>query len=128
MLFPTMTFAVFFLIVMPVAWKLRDRPPVWKVVVLAASYVFYAWWDWRFVGLLVASSVGNVIAGRLIAGGSDDRARRNALIGGLVLNLGLLGFFKYYGFFVDSLLAALEPLGLAPSALLIQVALPVGIS
>jgi D-alanyl-lipoteichoic acid acyltransferase DltB (MBOAT superfamily) len=122
-----MTFAVFFLIVMPIAWRLRGHPAQWKVFVLAASYVFYAWWDWRFVFLLVASSVGNVVAGRLIAGGSE-RGRRNALIGGLVFNLGMLGFFKYYGFFVETLVSALRPLGLAPTGLLVEITLPVAIS
>ena len=54
MLFPTVTFAVFFLIVLPVSWSLMRHQSVWRLFILAASFVFYAWWDWRFVFLLVA--------------------------------------------------------------------------
>lgn len=128
MLFPTMTFAVFFLVVMPIAWKLRPYPTLWKVFLLVASYVFYAAWDWRFVGLLVVSTVGNQVSAQAMAHSSDPRTRRWALIGGLVLNLGLLGFFKYYGFFVETLVSLLRPLGLAPTSLLIEITLPVAIS
>lgn len=127
-LFPTMTFAVFFLIVMPVAWKLRPHPFAWKLFVLAASYVFYAGWDWRFVGLLVVSTIGNQVAAQVIHRSTTDRSRRAGLVGGLVMNLGLLGFFKYYGFFVESLIDLLQPLGLAPTSLLIEITLPVAIS
>jgi D-alanyl-lipoteichoic acid acyltransferase DltB (MBOAT superfamily) len=123
-----MTFAIFFLIVMPIAWQLRDHPARWKVFVLAASYVFYSWWDWRFLGLIVLSSVGNWFFGRAIARAVDDAGRRRALVGGLVLDLGMLGFFKYYGFFVETLVSVLRPLGLAPTALLIEITLPVAIS
>jgi alginate O-acetyltransferase complex protein AlgI len=128
LLFPTMTFAVFFLIVMPISWKLRDRPVPWRLFVFAASCVFYAWWDWRFLFLLWASIVGNTIAGWVIHRARHDRSRRIALIAGVSFNLGLLGFFKYWNFFTETLVAALRPLGLAPTALLIEVGLPVAIS
>ena len=59
MLFPTFTFAVFFAIVLPVGWLLHQRPTEWKLFMLGASYVFYGWWDWRFLGLIIASSVVN---------------------------------------------------------------------
>ena len=59
MLFPTATFAVFFLIVLPVSWLLMPSQRAWRVWILLASYVFYGWWDWRFVFLLVASTVVN---------------------------------------------------------------------
>ena len=59
MLFPTVTFAVFFLIVLPVSWSLMRHQSVWRLFILAASFVFYAWWDWRFVFLLAASIVVN---------------------------------------------------------------------
>ncbi len=128
MLFPSMTFALFFLIVMPVAWKLRPRPTAWKLFVLVASYVFYAGWDWRFVGLLAASTVGNQLSANGITRATTEAGRRGALVGGLVMNLGVLGFFKYYGFFVETLLNLLRPFGLAPTALLIEITLPVAIS
>ena len=128
MLFPTMTFATFFLIVLPVSWKLRPEPTRWKYFVLAASYVFYAAWDWRFCGLLALSTVGNQAAAMGVHRSSSDRTRRRVLIAGVAFNLGLLGFFKYYGFFVESLVALLRPVGLAPTSLLVKITLPVGIS
>jgi D-alanyl-lipoteichoic acid acyltransferase DltB (MBOAT superfamily) len=123
-----MTFALFLVVVLGVSWKLIDRPVQWKLFVLAASYVFYGWADWMFCLLLAGSTVGNWMVGLAIARAGTDGARRAWMLVGVTLNLALLGFFKYYGFFVDSVLAALEPLGLAPTALLVQIALPVGIS
>lgn len=128
MLFPTMTFALFFVVVLGVSWKLHDRPVEWKLFVLAASYVFYGWADWMFCLLLAGSTLGNWLVALAVARARDDRTRKAWMLVGVGLNLALLGFFKYYGFFVDSVLAALEPLGLAPTAMLVQIALPVGIS
>jgi alginate O-acetyltransferase complex protein AlgI len=127
-LFPTMTFALFFVGVLGVSWRLNDRPVQWRLFVLAASYVFYGWADWRFCLLLALSTLGNQIAVGGIHRGGDPSRRRRWMVTGVVFNLILLGFFKYYGFFVDSVLGLLEPLGLAPTALLVQVLLPVGIS
>ena len=127
-LFPTMTFAIFFVVVLGVSWRLSDRPLQWRLFVLAASYVFYGWWDARFCLLLAGSTIANHLVVRLVARARTDRSARAAMVLGIVVNLVVLGFFKYYGFFVDSLLQALEPLGLAPTALLIKVGLPVGIS
>lgn len=67
MLFPTFTFAVFFVIVLCVGWLLHSRPALWKLFMVGASYVFYAWWNPRFVLLLVASTVVNTVCGRIIA-------------------------------------------------------------
>ncbi len=128
MLFPTMTFAVFFLIVMPISWKLRPHPTAWKLFILAASYVFYAWWDWRFLGLIIASSIGNEVAALAIARAGDDRGRKLALTLGVVFDLGLLGFFKYYDFFTESLVSLLSHFGVRADGILFQVTLPVAIS
>lgn len=128
MLFPTMTFALFFVVVLGVSWRLDDRPVAWRWFVLAASYVFYGWWDPVFCLLLAGSTLGNHLVVNAIHRSRTGRSSRSWMVLGVVLNLGLLGFFKYYGFFVDQLLAALEPLGLAPTPLLIKVTLPVGIS
>ena len=128
MLFPTMTFALFFVVVLGISWKLNERPLHWRLFVLAASYVFYGWASWRFCLLLLLSTVGNQLAANAVHLARDDRSRKRWLTVGVVFNLVLLGFFKYYGFFVDSVLSLLEPLGLAPTALLIKVGLPVGIS
>lgn len=123
MLFPTLTFALFFAVVLPTSWVLRDRTELWKVMILIASYVFYGWWDWRFLGLIIAVTLVNEIAAVAIFRARDDSLRK--LITGIavVANLTLLGFFKYYGFFISSL-----DRNLGISAPLLDVVLPVGIS
>jgi len=128
MLFPTLDFAFFFLIVFAVSWELRHRPETRKVFLLGASYFFYGYWDWRFTMLLAASSLINYTAGRLV-GLTRDVGQRKLLVGGaVVLNLSILGFFKYYGFFLDSLADLLIQLGLQRDLPFLEIILPVGIS
>ncbi|HEX4775690.1 MAG TPA: MBOAT family protein [Acidimicrobiia bacterium] len=128
MLFPTVTFAIFFMIVLPVSWLLMPKPARWKIFIIAASYYFYGYWDWRFVFLLGASTLGNQLFGRLIHRSEDDRARRGLLFGAVAMNLGLLGYFKYYDFFVSSGQNILRDLGISISPQIIAITLPVGIS
>jgi alginate O-acetyltransferase complex protein AlgI len=127
MLFPTAAFAAFFAVVYPICWLLRSRARSWKVFVLGASYVFYGFWDWRFVFLIALSTLVNQGAARMLAR-EGWAYRRPVLIGALVFNLGLLGAFKYYGFFVESLNASLRDLGMPGRLPLIEVLIPVGIS
>ena len=123
MLFPTFTFAAFFAVVLPVGWALRSRPTPWKIFVLGASYWFYAAWDRRFVLLLVAMTLVNAAAARLNRRFPRRAARRCALAAALVFDLGVLAFFKYYGFFTQSLETNL---GISSPAL--RIVLPIGIS
>ena len=123
MLFPTFTFAAFFAVVLPVGWALRRRPTPWKLFMLAASYWFYAAWDARFVLLLAAMTVGNKVAAVACARAGRRAVKRLAVAAGVVLDLGVLSFFKYYDFFTDSLE---RNLGLSSPAL--DIVLPVGIS
>src|ERR1043166_5694660 len=102
MLFPTPTFAIFFLIVLPVSWALMRRRAWWQAFTIAASYVFYAWWDWKFVFLLAGSTVANHAFAVAIHRSRGVRARKWLLAGAVAVNLGLLGYFKYAGFFVSS--------------------------
>jgi alginate O-acetyltransferase complex protein AlgI len=127
-LFPTVTFAVFFAVVLAVAWGLASRPRAWRAWLLIASAVFYAWWDLRFVALLALTVAVCHVVGRRIAHHGDGAQGRRWLIVGIGLLLAVLGWFKYYGFFVTALLDALRPLGLEPHLPLVQVLLPVGIS
>ena len=100
MLFPTLAFAVFFLFVYLVSWSLDRENARRKLFLLLASWFFYAQWDWRFVGLLIASAVLNWGVAALIVR-SDQPGRRKLWVGlGVAANLTILGFFKYYGFFV----------------------------
>lgn len=129
MLFPTVTFAAFFVVVLAGNWALRARPVAWKQFMLVASYVFYGYWDWRFLALLAASTVTNEVLAVAIARSSGDRRRVSRLVaGGVAANLVTLGFFKYYGFFVTSLVNALHPFSLDPPLPLLQLVLPIGIS
>lgn len=124
MLFPTFTFAVFFLIVYAVHVALRGRATAWKVAMTAASAVFYGWWDARFLALIGGSILFNWWIGRRVDRTAGS-ARRWTVRLAVVANLGLLGFFKYWGFFVESLVSALGPDQPIP---FVEVILPVGIS
>src|ERR1700752_469731 len=100
MLFPTMIFALFFLVVYATAWSLERENGRRKLFLLLASWVFYAWWDWRFVALLIASALLNYTAAAVIAESSDKRRRNWSLALGVGANLVILGFFKYFDFFI----------------------------
>jgi D-alanyl-lipoteichoic acid acyltransferase DltB (MBOAT superfamily) len=127
-LFPTLTFALFFALVLTVGWWLRPQLLRWKCFMLAASYVFYGWWDWRFLVLLAGVQGFTTFAGYAIAGSPSDQQRKLRTRIAVCVLLGTLGVFKYYDFFVENLLDLLRPLGLAPTTLLVQISLPVGIS
>ena len=111
-----------------VSWKLNDRPTDWKLFVLAASYVFYGWADWRFGLLLAGSTVGNWVLRQALFRARNDVARKRWMFCAVGLNLVVLGFFKYYGFFVESVLTVPAAAGLAATADARQMALPVGVS
>ncbi len=96
--------------------------------ILGASYVFYAHWDWRFLPLIFGSSTIDYWLGRKIGAATDPVIRRRWLIGTIILNLGVLGVFKYLNFGIDSARQALSQLGYHPPEWTLQVALPVGIS
>jgi D-alanyl-lipoteichoic acid acyltransferase DltB (MBOAT superfamily) len=128
MLFPTLEFGIFFLLVFVASWLLRTRLDLRKGLLLVVSYFFYGYWDWRFLGLLALSSVINFAAGIALAT-STDLARRKWAVGtAVILNLLILGFFKYYGFFLTSLADLLAPLGLERDLPWLDIVLPVGIS
>jgi alginate O-acetyltransferase complex protein AlgI len=128
-LFPTATFAIFFLIVLPVSWLLMPNPHRWRPFIIGASFVFYSWWDWRFILLLAGSILWNQLMGLRIHRAAHEPAQKKALlwlaIGG---NLALLGYFKYYDFFVSSTQNLLNLVGLDLPLEVRTVILPVGIS
>ncbi|WP_205696100.1 MBOAT family protein [Conexibacter sp. SYSU D00693] len=128
MVFPTITFAVFFAVVLPVSWALVRTPGAWKWFLVVASYVFYAAADWKFLFLLGGVTLGNHLFAHLIHR-ADDEERRKWLVRIVVtLDLLLLGVFKYYGFFVEQADAALDDVGLGAPFPVLSIALPVGIS
>src|SRR4051794_16010940 len=122
MLFPTVTFAVFFLIVLPVSWASMPHQRAWRVWILLASYVFYAWWDWRFVFLLSASAGVEHGLSPAIHRAQAQPARKALLGLAVAFDLGLLAYFKYTNFFLSSVDNAIGTSWIA------HVTLPVGIS
>lgn len=139
MLFPTLTFHVFFIAVFAAVWSCRDNSALdneWrKIILLVASWIFYGAWDWRFVALLIASGILNWSVGEMIyrtrQHGTDAQSNRTAkrwLVLGIVVNLTILGFFKYYGFFLEQLNTVLHSAGWERDLPIMQVILPVGVS
>ena len=128
MLFPTLGFLLFFLIVAAAMAALGTRFAAKKTVLVVASYYFYAQWDWRFCFLLVGSSVVSYVAGQLIDRAPDERRARTILGIAVALHLGLLGIFKYFDFFISSANQLARLLGLEHEVPFIEILLPVGIS
>lgn len=99
-----------------------------NAVVVVASYVFYGWWDYRFCALLLSSSLLDYVTGSYL-GSARSPGRRRLLLGiSLAGNLGVLGFFKYFGFFADSVAVGFAALGWDVSTTTLNIVLPVGIS
>ncbi|HEY3564512.1 MAG TPA: MBOAT family protein, partial [Casimicrobiaceae bacterium] len=122
MLFPTVTFAVFFAIVLPVSWAMMRAPRAWRAFILLASYVFYGWWDWHFVFLLAASTVVNHVLAVAMFRARGVGARKALLALAVAFDLGLLAYFKYTNFFLSS------ADNLFGTSWLTNVTLPVGVS
>jgi len=131
MLFPTLSFGLFFLVVFTAVWAVSASNEWRKILLLLASWVFYGAWDWRFVALLIGSALLNWGAARIIAGldpAEQASTRKTVMLAGVAANLCLLGFFKYYGFFLEQMGGLLAALGFARDMPLMEVVLPVGIS
>ncbi len=122
MLFDTWQYWLFFALAVIGLAALKDRPS--RVALVALSYLFYGVWDWRFCFLLAASTVANYLFGLWIER-HESRARKQRLAVAIAFNLGVLAFFKYYNFFIDSFAALL---GLDPGGLALNILLPVGVS
>ena len=128
MLFPTITFAIFFMVVLPTSWILMHKRFQWQLFILGASYFFYGYYDWRFIFLLAGSTLVNQIVALQIHSNERENVRRAWLAVGVAANLAGLGYFKYYGFFVSNATNLLHRLGLGVSPTVPAVLLPIGIS
>jgi len=127
-LFPTATFAIFFLLVLPLSWLTMPWPHRWRPFIVLASYVFYSWWDWRFVFLLAGCTLWNQVLAVRIWRSKVQSQRKALLVLALAGNIGLLGYFKYYDFFVSSSDNMAEIVGLDLPLSLKSIVLPVGVS
>lgn len=125
MLFTQLEFPIFFAVVLLFAWSCR-RCQTRNLFLLVASYYFYAYWDYRFCGLLLLSTFVDYWLAAWMDQSQSRRVRRWLLTTSLCVNLGVLGFFKYFNFFIDSAQPLLESVGLHAGTL--EIILPVGIS
>lgn len=129
MLFHSFAFLVFLPLVYLLYWYVFNRGlRVQNTFVLFASYVFYGWWDWRFLGLLFFSSFSDFLLALAIDRSPTQRSKKTWVVVSLVLNLGVLGLFKYFNFFRDGLADLMQGLGMQPDLPTLQLLLPVGIS
>ena len=129
MLFNSFDFAVFLPIVYLLYWFIFNKNVTLRnIFLLAASYIFYGFWDWRFLPLIAISSVTDFFLGRQLGKTDDRRKRKLFLIISLAVNLGILGFFKYYNFFVESFISVFTLFGKPFHYSPLNIILPVGIS
>ncbi len=125
MIFYSLEFLIFFAVIL-LSFVLFKKNDLRKVILLIASYYFYAYWDWRFLSLILISTGVDYCVGKLLDKSQDDRHRKLLVLVSLCVNLGMLGFFKYFNFFIDSAAPFLEAIGFHPHTL--NIILPVGIS
>ncbi|MDP1796432.1 MAG: MBOAT family protein, partial [Planctomycetaceae bacterium] len=126
MLFNSFGFWAFFATVLLLYWRLSHRGQ--NLLLLVASYYFYGSWDWRFLGLILLTTTWDFLFARAIAGTDSPGRKRFLLAASVILNLSVLGFFKYFGFFSQELATWMTALGLTPLLPTLNILLPVGIS
>lgn len=129
MTFQTLEYLIFLPVVFILYWTLCRRSKTFQNgLIVAASLVFYGWWDWRFLGLLLITAFSTYFAGMLMGSTADEKKRKWMNIGAIVLNLGILFFFKYFNFFVQSFADAFSLFGAEVNVHTLKILLPVGIS
>ncbi len=124
MIFNSWEFFVFLPLVLVLYYAFDRRAQ--NLWLLIASYFFYGWWDWRFCSLLLISTLVDYVCG--LSMGLRPQQKRGWLMVSMISNLGILGFFKYFNFFVDTAGVALSSLGFEPHLPVLRIILPVGIS
>jgi D-alanyl-lipoteichoic acid acyltransferase DltB (MBOAT superfamily) len=141
MLFNSFAFAVFLPVVFFLYWKFFNKSLFYRnLFLLATSYIFYGWWDWRFLSLLIISSFTDFIIGKKIGALNEklqleeqittniNRKKKQWLLLSIITNIGILAFFKYYNFFVDSFITLFSTVGISLPSSTLNIILPVGIS
>ena len=126
MIFNSLAFLVFIAIFLPLYFGLKSKARL--LLCLFGSYFFYGWWDWRFLSLIAFSTLIDYFVGLKLEHELEPRKRKLLLLLSMVVNLGFLGFFKYFDFFVGSFAEMLQSMGLNPSMHTLGIILPVGIS
>ena len=129
MLFNSIDFAIFLPIVFALYWFVANKNlKLQNFLIVAASYFFYGWWDWRFLSLILFSTIIDYTIGQKLRVEENETKRKVLLWSSILLNLGFLGFFKYYNFFLDNFITAFSFFGTEINANSLNIILPVGIS
>jgi alginate O-acetyltransferase complex protein AlgI len=129
MLFNSIDFAIFLPVVFLLYWFVFNKNlNLQNFLLVVASYFFYGWWDWRFLSLLLFSSLVDYLVGIGLLHQKDSLRRKFLLATSILVNLSFLGFFKYYNFFLENFITAFTLLGIRFEATSLNIILPVGIS
>lgn len=128
MLFNSIDFAIFFPIVFILYWIVARHLKLRNLLILISSYVFYGWWDWRFLFLIFISSIVDYLVGQLIYKTDSEKKRKKLLWVSLLVNLGFLIYFKYTNFFIDTFIDSFRLFGKEMQVSTLNIILPVGIS
>ena len=128
MFFNSLEFLLFLPIVFGIYWLLRDKLRWQNLFVVVASYVFYGWWDWRFLLLIGFTSLCSFFSGKLISKANSIKRKRFWLWSNVLINLSILFVYKYFDFFTQSFSSLLASIGLHADAITLDLILPVGIS
>ena len=129
MLFNSLDFAVFIPIVFLLYWFVTQKNlRLQNTLIVVSSYVFYGWWDWRFLSLIFFSTLLDFSLGKLLKVEESLFKRKVLLASSILVNLGFLGFFKYYNFFLTNFIDAFSLFGMQINANSLNIILPVGIS
>ena len=129
MLFNSLDFAIFLTAVFILYWFVAQKNlKLQNVLLVISSYVFYGWWDWRFLLLIILSTVVDYLIGQRLETEEKQSKRKALLWTSFIVNLGFLGFFKYYNFFLENFVDAFSLFGMQINANSLNIILPVGIS
>ena len=128
MLFNSSVFILFFIVVFTLYLLFRRQYKIQNILLLISSYIFYGYWDWRFLFLIALSTVIDFYVGKQIYIEKKENIRKFLLLVSIAANLSILGFFKYFNFFADSLIHIFNIFGFKPDFITLNIILPVGIS
>ena len=126
MVFNSIVFAIFIAIFFPLYWILKGRQRMW--LCFLGSYLFYGWWDWRFLGIVMFTTILDFSLGIFIENEENPEKKSRLVLLSVISNLGFLGFFKYFNFFAASLISGLDNLGVHSDWKSLNIILPIGIS
>lgn len=129
MLFNSIEYAIFLPIVFILYWFVFQKIlKLQNIFLIIVSYLFYGWWDWRFLSLLFITTLVSYFVGLGLASQDNQTKRKILIFASLVVNIGILGFFKYYNFFLDSFITTFAFFGTDITSRSLEIVLPLGIS